>query len=46
MVFCQFIYVILIYQLTIRMENYIMVLGMYVILMLFFKIFFSVATKK
>ncbi len=28
------------------MENYIIVLGMYLILMLFFKIFFSVSEKK
>jgi len=28
------------------MENYVIVLGMYLILMLFFKIFFSVATNK
>lgn len=28
------------------MENYVIVLGMYLILMLFFKIFISVATSK
>ncbi len=28
------------------MENYVIVLGMYLILMLFFKIFFAVATSK
>ena len=38
-----FIYIYL-YK-TNPMENYIIVLGMYLILMLFFKIFFSVATK-
>ncbi len=27
------------------MENYVIVLGMYLILMLFFKIFFSVSTR-
>lgn len=28
------------------MENYVVVLGMYLILMLFFKIFFAVSTAK
>ncbi|SHK11394.1 hypothetical protein SAMN05216293_0316 [Flagellimonas taeanensis] len=28
------------------MENYVIVLGMYLILMLFFKIFFSVSASK
>ena len=31
---------------TILMENYVIVLGMYLILMLFFKIFFSVSTRE
>ncbi len=31
---------------TMQMENYVIVLGMYLILMLFFKIFFSVSTRE
>ena len=32
-------------KLSIRMDNYLITLGMYLILMLFFKIYFAVAAK-